>query len=86
MLLGDRIDFNYKVGYLQFDADAALCSIIAVTEVDGAVLVAVSEGLRDRMKAKRLGRCTAEGCAVLASTKIAPLRSLSPASKFGLAF
>ena len=29
VLLGDRIDFDYKVGYLQLDADAALCFIIA---------------------------------------------------------
>ena len=55
VLLGDRIDSDYKVGHLQLDADAALRitmlyqtlsdSIIAVTEVDGAVLVAVLEAL-----------------------------------------
>ena len=51
---GDLIDFEYRVGYFQLEADLALCSIIAVTEVDGAVLVAVPEALWDRTKAKRI--------------------------------
>lgn len=54
VLLGDRIDFDYKVGFFQLEADSALCGIIAVTEVDGAVLVAVPEALWDRTKAKRI--------------------------------
>ena len=54
MLLGDRIDFDYQVGCLQLEADLALCFILAVTEVDGAVLVAVPEAVWDRTKAKRL--------------------------------
>ena len=59
-----------------------------VTEVDGAMLVAVPEALWDRMKAKRLlpvdALRKADGARL--PTKIAPLRSPSPASKFGLAF
>ena len=54
VILGDRINFDYKVGVLQLEADFAVCSIIAVTEVDGAVLVAVPEALWDRQKAKRI--------------------------------
>lgn len=54
VLLGERIDFDYQVGYFQIEADLALCSLVAVTEVDGAVLVAVPEAVWDRTKAKRL--------------------------------
>ena len=55
VLLGDRIDFDYKVGWLF--AVGRRCSTmlhIAVTEVGGAVPVDVPEVLWDRMKAKRL--------------------------------
>ena len=52
---GDQqITFDYQVGYLKFEVDTALCSAIAVTEVDGAVLVAVPEAVWDRSKAKRI--------------------------------
>eukprot|EP00435_Cladocopium_sp_Y103_P012467 s3412_g3.t1 len=51
---GEQINFEYRVGALQLEADSAVCSIIAVTEVDGAVLVAVPEALWDRQKAKRI--------------------------------
>ena len=54
VLLGERIDFDYQVGYFQLEADLALCSLAAVTEVDGAVLVAVPEAVWDRTKARRL--------------------------------
>eukprot|EP00435_Cladocopium_sp_Y103_P033667 s2641_g8.t1 len=54
VLSGDRVIFDYSTGYLQLDADSALCSLIAVTEVDGGVLVAVPEQVWDRTKAKRI--------------------------------
>ena len=51
---GERVNFDYATGFLQLEADSALCSVIAVTEVDGAVLVAVPEQVWDRTKAKRV--------------------------------
>ena len=54
VLSGDRVNFDYSAGYLQLEADVAICAVIAVTEVDGAVLVAVPEAMWDRTKIKRV--------------------------------
>ena len=51
---GEEIQFDYLVGALAFEADRALCSCIAITEIDGAVLCAVPESVWDRTKAKRI--------------------------------
>eukprot|EP00435_Cladocopium_sp_Y103_P025450 s4131_g6.t1 len=51
---GDQINFEYRVGALQLEADLAVCSLVSVTEVDGAVLVAVPEAVWDRTKVRRI--------------------------------
>ena len=52
---GDFVKFDYAVGcFFSGEGDQPLCAIIAVTEVDGAVLCAVPEGAWDRYKNKGL--------------------------------
>ena len=54
MVSGEEIQFDYTVGALAFEADRALCSFVAITEIDGAVLCAVPESVWDRTKARRI--------------------------------
>eukprot|EP00438_Fugacium_kawagutii_P003006 Skav233485 [mRNA] locus=scaffold1310:150240:151919:+ [translate_table: standard] len=49
----EGVDFEYALGVLNFAAPAKTCSVIAVVEVDGKVLVAVPDNAWHRKKNKR---------------------------------
>eukprot|EP00438_Fugacium_kawagutii_P022422 Skav224784 [mRNA] locus=scaffold428:252344:254481:+ [translate_table: standard] len=50
---GDFVRFDYTAGVYTGDEGEPLCAVIAVAEVDGAVLVALPEAAWDARKAKR---------------------------------
>ena len=49
----NTINFSYPVGILSFEPPAQTCSVIAIVDVDGKVLVAVPDSAWNKKKAKR---------------------------------